>query len=408
MPTGTALAPDLREAIADLGRADLVVGIPSFRNAGTIGHVIASVRDGLRRRFAGVRGVIVNADGGSDDGTREVARTFDAEDLRVVSGRYAGPSGKGSALRAVFEAVVTLEARAGAVVDSDLRSITPPWAERLLNPIVDDRADYVTPLYLRHKHDGTITNTVTYPVVRALYGVRVRQPIGGEFGFRASLAQRFLDEDVWDSDVARFGIDIFMTTTALASRARIVQAALGTKVHDPKDPAQHLGPMFVQVLVSLCERVRAHLDVWSAVTGSRPVPVEGEPLTGEPDPVVVEPARLDQAYARASDDDRQRWTTVLCGEDRARFELGARLGAVADPDLERRWARLVYDLIAASIREPASAAANARAFLPLYLARVAMHVRAAEGMTSAQAEDLVERQALAFESEKRHLLERSS
>src|SRR5439155_747140 len=84
-------------------------------------------------------------------------------------------------------------------------------------PVVSGNAGYVTPLYARHKHDGTITNTVAYPLTRALYGARVRQPIGGEFGFAAELAHVWLAEPVWDTDVARFGIDIFMTTTALAA-----------------------------------------------------------------------------------------------------------------------------------------------------------------------------------------------
>ena len=99
-----------------------------------------------------------------------------------------GKSGKGSAFRAIFERGQPLGARACAVVDSDLRSITPEWIARLIGPVVHGEADYVTPLYARHKHDGTITNTVAYPLTRALYGFRVRQPIGGEFGFSADLA----------------------------------------------------------------------------------------------------------------------------------------------------------------------------------------------------------------------------
>jgi len=31
--------------------------------------------------------------------------------------------------------------------------------------------DYVTPLYARHKYDGTITNTVTYPVTGRCTGI---------------------------------------------------------------------------------------------------------------------------------------------------------------------------------------------------------------------------------------------
>ena len=131
-------------------RADLVVGIPSFRNAATIGHVTKTAAEGLRRHFPEMRAVIVNADGGSDDGTRDRVRAS-ADGVPTVAGRYEGRSGKGSAFRAIFEAVMLLNAKACAVVDSDLRSITPEWIHRLISPVREGRADYVTPLYARHK-----------------------------------------------------------------------------------------------------------------------------------------------------------------------------------------------------------------------------------------------------------------
>jgi len=71
------------------------------------------------------------------------------------------------------------------VVDSDLRSITPEWFELLLGPILLDRCDFVAPLYLRHKYDGTITNSIVYPLTRSLYGKEVRQPSAVISGSRA-------------------------------------------------------------------------------------------------------------------------------------------------------------------------------------------------------------------------------
>src|SRR4029077_12936525 len=126
----------------------------------------------------------------------------------------------------------SLQAKACAVVDSDLRSITPEWIDLLLRPILFAGYDFVAPYYHRHKYDGTITNSIAYPLTRALYGLRIRQPIGGEFGFHTDLARTYLAQPVWESDVARFGIDIFMTTTAVARHARVVQAFLGAKIHD--------------------------------------------------------------------------------------------------------------------------------------------------------------------------------
>src|SRR2546425_6129204 len=234
MSETSALAADMRDALRAQERADLVVGIPSFRNAATIGHVTKTAAEGLRRHFPDKRAVIVNADGGSEDGTPDRVRSS-ANGVPTVTGRYQGRSGKGSAFRAIFEAVVLLDAKACAVVDSDLRSITPEWIARLIGPVARGEADYVTPLYARHKHDGTITNTIAYPLTRALYGARVRQPIGGEFGFSADLAKIFLGEPAWESGVAKFGIAMLTTTAALARGGRAPPAFLGAKVHRPKD-----------------------------------------------------------------------------------------------------------------------------------------------------------------------------
>src|SRR5204862_7368035 len=95
-------------------RADLLVGIPSFRNAATIGHVARTAARGLTEHFPGVRVVLVNADGGSEDGTRDRV-VADGAAVPVISGRYVGPPGKGSAFRAIFETAVALDARACAV-----------------------------------------------------------------------------------------------------------------------------------------------------------------------------------------------------------------------------------------------------------------------------------------------------
>lgn len=129
---------------------------------------------------------------------------------------YQGIPGKGSSFRTIFEIANAFGVKACVVVDSDLRSITPEWVELLIKPVLEGGFDYVAPLYHRHKYDGTITNSIVYPVTRALYGRRVRQPIGGDFGFSGTLALFYLTKDVWETDVAKYGIDIWMTTTAVA------------------------------------------------------------------------------------------------------------------------------------------------------------------------------------------------
>jgi len=382
----SALDDQLRDGIAKIRKADIVVGIPSFRNAGTIGHVAATVARGLREHFREARVALINADGGSEDGTRDRVRE-NAKDIPVAVGRYVGPPGKGSAFHAIFEGAVSLDAKACAVVDSDLRSITPQWIERLAGPVLRGEADYVTPLYARHKHDGTITNSIAYPLTRALYGLRIRQPIGGEFGFHADLARAYLAQPVWDTDVARFGIDIFMTTTAVARHARVVQAFLGAKVHDPKDPAADLGPMFTQVVGTLFRLAAEHEAIWREVTGSRAVPVVGDPEPVEPEAIEVDPARLRAKADSLAADQKELWKDVLT----------APVPRAIGPD---GWARIVFDFLAAALRHPGESERLARGLLPLYYSRVAEFVDEARDMTTTQSEDIVELGARAMEKAK--------
>jgi hypothetical protein len=62
--------------------------------------------------------------------------------------------------------------------------------------------------------------------------------------------------------VARFGIDIWMTTSAITQGFRICQSNLGVKIHDVKDPGQHLGPMFRQVLSALFSLMELYDSYW--------------------------------------------------------------------------------------------------------------------------------------------------
>ena len=384
----------LASSLTKIGSADVVVGIPSFRNAATIGYVATTAAKGLREHFPDARIAIVNADGGSEDGTPD--RVVEgAAGVPVAVGRYIGPPGKGSAFRAIFTAVGTLGARACAVVDSDLRSITPEWIGRLVTPITKGDADYITPLYARHKHDGTITNSVAYPLTRALYGLRIRQPIGGEFGFRANLATAFLEQPVWDTDVARFGIDIFMTTTAITRSAKVAQAFLGAKVHDPKDPAADLGPMFTQVVGTLFRMASENEDAWSKVRGSKDVPVIGDPMPVEPEAVPADPARLRAKYDAGKGEFESGWREILSA-------------AVPNTIDAKAWARIVFDHLAAALRKPTASEQIARSLLPLYQLRTASFIEEVRDMTTTQSETVIEDGARVMEEEKRLFLDRRS
>ena len=179
-----AFRAEVQEQLERIGQADIIVGIPSFNNAKTIGHVVRAIQAGLAKYFPDHKAVIVNSDGGSSDGTMDVVRNTSIDDFSAIllhhrmepvskiAFPYSGIPGKGSAFRTIFEIAEAMDIKACAVVDSDLRSITPEWIELLVKPVLIGGYDYVSPLYHRHKFDGTITNSIVYPLTRALYGKR--------------------------------------------------------------------------------------------------------------------------------------------------------------------------------------------------------------------------------------------
>jgi hypothetical protein len=444
------LTPAIREEIARLERADIMVGIPSFKNATTIGYVVRAAQAGLVQYFPDLRPVVVNSDAGSPDGTQRVVVETEPPDyverillvrptnkLSRVSLTYPevnGSGGKGAALRTIFEMAAALEVQALVVVDSDLRSIGPEWIELLAGPILKGGYDYVAPLYARHKHDGTITNNVTYPLTRALYGLRIRQPIGGDFGVSGDLVRHYLDAGHWTPEVSRFGIDIWMTTLALTGGFAVCQARLGAKVHDPKDPGADLGPMFRQVVSTILRLAVANADRWTETRGSHDVPAYGFERVVDPPPLEVNVLRLLTEFHEAALTLGTTWTEMLSPDTVAAvLGLAEESGKVADVvrsavdhDSAREkpgtavmaeaasgfafsdavWARVIYDLIVTARRQPDRVDAFVAALVPVYFGRVASAVIENRDLSTERAEESVERQAREFERLKPYLVNR--
>ncbi len=404
----TALGEDARQRIAEISRADILVGIPSYNNAATIGHVVRMAAEGMVKYFPDMKPVLINSDGGSPDGTRQVVLdTPVPQGVGVIATEYQGIPGKGSAFRAVFEVARALGVRACVVVDSDLRSITPEWIELLAGSIVKEGCGYVTPFYIRHKYDGTITNNICYPLTRMLYGLEVRQPIGGDFGFSADLLDHYLGQDVWETDVARFGIDIWMTTTAINVEARVCQAHLGVKIHDAKDPAAALGPMFRQVVGTLFGMMAKYEANWKQVTGCRPAPMYGEPKKVEPEPVPVTRSAMIEKLRAGREEWGEVWDRVLSAKNRATLEA-----ILAQPgDVYRftaaQWAPIVFDFAVAYNESGLDKDAVIDSMTPLYYGRTAGLVVESEDMNNATFErEVIQAQARTFEELKPYLVER--
>jgi len=129
------------------------------------------------------------------------------------------------------------------MLDGDVRSAEPEWIVRLVRPVLQDIADFVTPRYERSLYDGAITNHFAWPLLLSVFGRDIQQPIAGDF----ALGRRLLGQVSQDAtpSVLLYGIDIYLTLTAVTQDLRIATARLGGKRHKPSHPK--LLTMFPQV-----------------------------------------------------------------------------------------------------------------------------------------------------------------
>jgi hypothetical protein len=292
----SALDLGAKEKLAGIGHADVVIGIPSHRNGRTIPEVAEAVSQAVKRYLAGVRVVLVNADGGSSDNT--VRSLEDAEmpsNVSKVLASYVGTNGKGSAIRAIFEASGMLGARACVIVEARAPGITPEWVKALVDPILGG-ADVVIPCFQRSNYTAALVDNLCYPFLRMFLNTDLRQPLTSEFGISGEFAAELADTDIWETDVARFGINVWVPIQALAEGRRVVQADLGYRGDQSGDPGAALDARFLHNVSTLFRVLTVHRRLW--------LPVIGDPdASGERDPRAddVPPRRIDFAGDRCPD-----------------------------------------------------------------------------------------------------------
>ncbi len=397
----TALRDRTIKWLNRLKEVDILVGIPTYNNEDTVGYVITQAGLGLHRYYRDLKTAILVSDGGSTDNTRENALITEVpSSVEKHVEIYRGIPGKGTSFRAVFEAAVRLNAKAVLVMDSDLRSITPEWVKFMADPVLHEGYDFLWPFYKRHKFDGTITNMIVYPLTRAVFFRDIRQPIGGDFAFSRRMAEIFISRDVWDTDVARFGIDIWMTSIAIHEARKTAQVYLGTKVHNAKDPAQDLSAMFTQVVSTLFYMIGQYREFWLKEEETLPIPIletsaEEKPL----DDIRVSIEKMELEFLDGFKHFEAFYRAILSarafeGLSQAYLEKASGEPLRFPPEL---WARIIYDFAATYQTWSRNRRRLVSIMVPLYFGRTAAYAKEVMDKPWEEAEKLIQKQAMVFE-----------
>ncbi|HEU4692947.1 MAG TPA: hypothetical protein VFS23_31510 [Vicinamibacterales bacterium] len=417
MASDSLLSDELLHHLMAVGHVDVLVGVPTLNNASTIRSVVKAVHQSFARYFPRDRTVLINSDGGSDDGTpnmvRQHASTDDTDTVTVshslrtvhrISTPYHGVPGKGNALRQIMTAAELTQARAVAILNADVTGITAEGIAALVRPVRDQQYDYVTPVYQRHPLDGPLVTQLIRPLMRAAYGWQVREPVAPEFGCSSRFITHCLEQDVWDTELGRVGIDLWVTGEALARGFRSCQA--GLTPHPPGPPRASFGELFEQVVRSSFDCLERHAPYWLERNGSEPMAVVSPPPPTPVEPPTVAGSRLTEAFARDIENLRSVLEYILSAETLSTLErVASRQGAhLRFPD--ELWVSTVYEFLLAYRSGVMRRDHVVQALAPLYLGRTGSFLRQYSGAPEEVVEEALESLCRDFERSKPDLIER--
>ncbi|MGA9657214.1 MAG: hypothetical protein WBV96_25235, partial [Polyangia bacterium] len=307
-------------------------------------------------------------------------------------------------LRMILELAHAVHARACLVLDASVTSMGADWVERLVRPILDEQFDIVAPCPARHKLDGAIGNGIVYPLTRALYGKRVRQPLGSVFALSGRLVERFLARKVWDIEVSALSADARAVGEAICGEFAVCQAFLGPADHAGSGSSLDLSSILATVLGSVFDEMNHNVSFWQKVRGSEPVRWFGTPveIAGNPPPVDIH--KMWESFRLGCRTLQDVWSVFLPPATLLALKYLARDDATALAD--DLWARIVYDFALGYRLHVMNRGHLLRALTPLYLGWLAGFAREMAAAPSQDVERRVQQLSMVYEAQKPYLISR--
>ena len=409
------LTDDFLRQLINVGEVDILVGLPTHNNVKTVGSIVQTIQSGILHGFPRERAVIINADGGSRDGTPELVTGVSIDDVRPasnlyalrtlhsISTKYASSPASGVALRTILAAAELLRAKACVVLSPESANIEPEWLSKLLGPIYRDGFDLVTPTYRRHKFEGLLITNLVYPMTRALYGLRIREAYSPEFAFSGRLGSQFLGQNVWSDGTEGEGVELRFTLAAIAGKYRICQSFLGEKIHIERRAAD-LVPALRQTVGALFSALEPDFPVWSVIAGSEPATTIGADQEVLLEPLRVNRKRLREMFSTGVAKLESVFQSILSPAIVAELQRIARMGEEDFQYPAELWIKTVYEFAASYQKSVISRDHIIQAFAPLFRGRVFTFLMENRSASADEVENNIESLCLEFERLKPYLL----
>ena len=205
--------------------------IPAYNEEATVAQVVSAAK-----KVSYVDEVIV-VDDGSTDRTVEEAEGAGAT---VIS--HIMNEGQGSAIKTGFK---YSHGDIVAFIDADVSNFTPNKIDKIIKPILEDRADITKTKFARES--GRVTELTAKPLLGFFFPeLNYEQPLSGQFaGKRSALNKIKFEKD--------YGVDVGIVLDADVHGIKILEVDIGDICHD-MSPLADLNKMANEVVRTIIDR----------------------------------------------------------------------------------------------------------------------------------------------------------
>ena len=324
--------------------------------------------------------------------------------LTKPEGASAGVTSMVATYRSAFAAAEKMQARACCIIASKLENMSLKYVCQFAQPLIESQVDLVLPHYARLKFEGLLNNSILAPLTRTLYGKRVSNPMGPDFGLSQRLLQK-INARAGNATGNRLHPLASLAPTALCENLKILEFHLGSRIYPPTDWA-NMSSILADVLSPVFLEMERNAPCWQRTRFFAPLPSTGESSMSSQEASTLDTTRLVESFQLGNRELQEIWGLVLPPSTLFELRKLARLPLQQFRMSDELWVRIVYDFALAHRLRTISRDHLLRSMTPLYLGWVASYAHDLQEFDAISAERRLERLAAVYEGDKSYLVSR--
>lgn len=394
------LAHEANTEIQQAGEVDLLIGISGAAKAEELQQQAPAVLNGLRKSSGVSRIVIAYPESGKAESGNP--------DLISYPLAASGPADfpwivSSIAQKAICSLASGLNAKVCVALQADLAMLSAERVRMLAGPVLEKQCDLVLPVYPSTKFDGLLNHGILAPLVRALYGRRVRYPLAQDIACSPRMFQK-LSAPARGRDHSD-GALMWPSVLAAISNYKICQVNVDAH-HSTQTEGLELSDVLANLAGAAFAEMETYAPYWQHARGSQATATSGSIVQQISDGEPVDAKPLIDSFVLGSRNLQEVWGFVLPPAILLELKKLARCGPESFRMPDELWARIVYDFALAYRLRTINRGHLMGALTPLYLGWVASHVQEVAARSPSAAEQRFEQLGRAYEEAKPYLVSR--